>query len=237
MDWLLAPIDPSRTHEVGLALSWHGRSMVLAWGILAPLAVLAARFFKVLPWQDWPRELDTQLWWRAHWIGQSVVLALTLIGLVLVIGRDSALGLHGILGYAVLILVLAQVGFGIFRGTKGGPTAPAPDGSWRGDHYDMTPWRILFERVHKSFGYLLVLLASITVVYGIWMANAPVWMWLTLAIWWTILIIAFIILQRRGFAVDTYEAIWGPDPEHPGNARTRPARSMRRAAKERTPGE
>ena len=52
MDWLLAPIDPTRAHEVGLAISWHARLMVLGWGILAPLAVIIARFFKVMPGQD-----------------------------------------------------------------------------------------------------------------------------------------------------------------------------------------
>jgi hypothetical protein len=58
MDWLLAPIDATRAHEVGFAVSWHARSMVLAWAVLAPLAVVIARYFKVLPGQDWPRELD-----------------------------------------------------------------------------------------------------------------------------------------------------------------------------------
>ena len=49
MEWLLAPIDQARAHEIGLGVAWHGRSMVLAWGVLAPLAVLIARFYKVLP--------------------------------------------------------------------------------------------------------------------------------------------------------------------------------------------
>ena len=31
------------------------------------------------------------------------------------------------------------------------------------------------------------------------------------------LILAFITLQRRGYAYETYQAIWGPDPRHPGN--------------------
>ena len=60
-DWLLGPIDPSRAHEVGTLISWHARTMVLAWGILAPLAVMIARFFKVLPSQNWPGELDNPI--------------------------------------------------------------------------------------------------------------------------------------------------------------------------------
>ena len=36
MEWLLAPIDGTRPHEVGILLSWHGRTMVLAWAFLIP---------------------------------------------------------------------------------------------------------------------------------------------------------------------------------------------------------
>ncbi|MEO1779237.1 MAG: cytochrome b561 domain-containing protein [Pseudomonadota bacterium] len=215
MDWLLAPIDAARAHEVGWAVSWHGRSMVLAWGLMAPLAVLIARYFKVMPGQDWPRELDNQTWWRSHWLGQTLVVGLTVFGIALVFGGGGAWNLHARLGYAVLVLALAQVGFGLFRGTKGGPS----DTDMRGDHYDMTPWRVMFEWVHKLAGYTLLLVAMSTVALGMWHANAPVWMWLGLGLWWSALAIAAIHLQRRGYAIDTYQAIWGPGPEHPGNRR------------------
>ncbi|KMW58506.1 hypothetical protein AIOL_003481 [Candidatus Rhodobacter oscarellae] len=220
MEWLLAPIDPTRAHEVGFAISWHGRAMVLAWGGLAPLAVLAARFFKVLPGQDWPRELDSQAWWRAHWIGQSLVLGLTVFALALVLPqRSGAAGAHGWLGYAVLVCLAAQVLLGVLRGSKGGPTAPAPDGSPRGDHFDMTRWRLIFEHAHKSLGYLTLVLAAVAILYGMWAANAPRWMWIGLLLWWVLLLALSAILQRRGWAVDTYQAIWGDDPSLPGNRR------------------
>ena len=215
MDWLLAPVDAARAHEVGLAVAWHGRSMVLAWGLLAPLAVLIARYFKVMPGQDWPRELDNQTWWRSHWLGQSVVVLLTVIGISLVFGGGGDWNLHARLGYAVLVLALAQVGFGLFRGTKGGPG----EVDIHGDHYDMTLWRVMFEWVHKLTGYALLVIAMFTVALGMWHANAPVWMWLSLSLWWLALAIAAIRLQRRGYAIDTYQAIWGPGSEHPGNRR------------------
>ena len=79
LDWLLLPLDPDRPHQVSVLVSWHGRLMVLAWGILLPLGVLIARYFKVAPRQNWPAELDNRLWWHAHlslqWFG--VVLSLT----------------------------------------------------------------------------------------------------------------------------------------------------------------
>lgn len=229
MDWLLSPIDSSRAHEVGFAISWHARSMVLAWGILAPVAVLIARFFKVWPGQNWPSELDNQNWWRGHWIGQSVVVGLSVVGLVLVMPADFVdMSLHSKLGYAVLAGAFFQMLLGFLRGSKGGPSAPAPDGSNHGDHYDMTPWRLMFEMLHKSLGYATVLLAIVTVLLGLWKANGPIWMWLILALWWMAVIVAFVLLQKRGMAIDTYQAIWGPDQKHPGNQRPATGWGMRR---------
>ena len=219
MDWWLAPIDPSRVHEVGFAVSWHARSMTLAWAVIAPSAVMAARFLKVLPGQDWPRELDTQVWWRSHWMGQAIVILLTVFGLGLILGSATGGSVHGVLGYATILLAFFQVVLGIFRGSKGGPTAPAPDGSLRGDHYDMTPWRRMFEWVHKVSGYALLALAAATVVFGLWEANAPRWMWALIAAFWTLLATMAMILQHQGWAIDTYQAIWGPGQEHPGNRR------------------
>lgn len=231
MDWLLAPIDPTRAHEVGFAISWHARSMVFAWGVLAPLAVLIARFFKVMPGQNWPQELDNQTWWRGHWFGQIIVVCLSLAGMVLVFPADfDDMSLHSQLGYTVLCFMAVQVGLGFLRGSKGGPTAPAPDGSPRGHHYDMTPWRIAFETLHKVIGYTTLCLAVITILLGLWKANGPVWMWLLLTVWWAALVVIFVILQKRGMAVDTYQAIWGPSLEHPGNRRAAPGWGMKRVA-------
>ena len=227
-DWLSTPIDATRPHDVGLALSWHGRFMVLGWGVLAPVAVLIARFLKVLPGQDWPRELDSQMWWRTHWMSQILVAVLTVtaIGLVLPLASQSRT-LHGWLGYGVLLLLILQVGFGALRGSKGGPTAPAADGSTHGDHFDMTRHRRAFEVVHKSVGYMALILGAITILLGLWTANAPKWMWFVLIPWWLVLVLCFVILQKRGHAIDTYQAIWGDDPTLPGN-RLKPSWGMNR---------
>lgn len=228
-EWLLAPIDPSRAHDVGFAVSWHARSMVLGWGVLAPLAVLIARFFKVLPSQKWPQELDSTFWWRSHWIGQSAVFLLTMIGVALVLPSDfQSMSLHNWMGYGVVALVLVQVGLGVFRGSKGGPTARAADGTTAGHHYDMTPWRRMFETLHKTLGYSVLVLAAATILLGLWKANAPVWMWISLVLWWSTLVLAFVALQQRGMAVDTYQAIWGDDPSHPGNRLPPPGWGVRR---------
>jgi len=231
LEWLIAPLDPARPHEVGIALSWHARFMVLGWGILTPLAIIIARYFKVLPGQDWPRELDNKFWWRSHWMTQTLVLFLTAVGLALILASPQNTGeaiVHRMLGYAILVLAAVQALSGLFRGSKGGPTDPRADGSLRGDHYDMTPHRLLFERVHKGCGYLALALMVGAITTGIWTANAPNWMWLMLLAWWAVLAAISVYLQRQGRAVDTYQAIWGPDPAHPGNRMEQQGWGMKR---------
>jgi cytochrome b561 len=203
--------------------------MVLGWGMLAPLAVLIARYFKVIPGQDWPRELDNQTWWRSHWIGHCIVVGLSICAFGLVLPTDfDTMTLHTQFGYAVLLLVLIQVVLGVFRGNKGGPAASKASGTPRGHHYDMTPRRLLFEALHKSLGYGLLTLAAATILLGLWQSNGPIWMWIALLSWWTFLVGVFVVLQKRGMAIDTYQAIWGTDPAHPGNTGKAPGWGVRR---------
>lgn len=218
MDWLLTPIDPGRAHLVDTAIAWHARLMVLSWGILLPLGVLIARFFKVMPRQNWPERLDNRFWWLSHLGLQYMGGGLMLAAFALLAGAQGLKGLatpHAVFGYAALALGLGQIVGGWLRGTKGGPG----EASLRGDHYDMTPRRVAFEYLHKSLGYLALALSVGAILSGLWQANGPRWMWLVLALWWSLWLIAFIGFQRQGRAFDTYQAIWGPSPDHPGNRR------------------
>lgn len=220
LDWLLAPIDARRPHHLGPGLSWHGRLMVLAWGVLVPTGVIAARFFKVLPRQRFPEVVDSRVWWRTHLAAQIGAILVTLAGLALVLSSDrgvastASLWTHRALGYCVLALGVAQGVSGAFRGSKGGPTDRRGP---RGDHYDMTPRRRAFERFHKAAGYAALALSLAAVLTGLWQANGPRWMWITLVAWWALLAAMFLAFQRRGMVVDTYLAIWGPEAHHPGN--------------------
>jgi hypothetical protein len=117
-----------------------------------------------------------------------------------------------------VVLVLGQFLGGWLRGSKGGPTDPAPDGSLHGDHYAMTGRRIVFEYGHKIGGYLALCVAVGAILTGLWQANAPLWMWLVFICWWIFLLTMATIFQYKGRVIDTYQAIWGPDPVHPGNA-------------------
>lgn len=224
--WLMTPISGAAEHTLALQVAWHGRLMVLAWAAGIPVAVLLARFYKVTPRQRWPQHLDNSFWWHAHRLINYTALALTLIALVLIWDVASHAGtlrqVHAWMGWTVLASGVAQILGAYLRGSKGGPTDArrAANGNaidWHGDHYDMTPRRILFERVHKSLGYCAMLLAAVTVLTGLWSADAPRWMWLAIAAWWCVWALMFWRLQSQGRCIDTYQAIWGPGKEHPGN--------------------
>ena len=219
LDWLSMPLSGSPEHGIATWTAWHARAMVLAWTILLPAGMFIARFCKIHPRQGWPASLDSKFWWRTHVATQTVGVLAMSVGLALAWGQGAAATgparLHHLLGWSVAAIAALQVTGGALRGTKGGPGAK----TMRGDHYDMTPRRILFEWLHKSLGWVAVPLAVTASGIGLAMADAPRWMPLVIALWWIGYLSLFVILQRAGWCVDTYQAIWGNDPAHPGNQR------------------
>lgn len=217
IDWLLTPLSGASDHSIAPWAAWHARAMVLAWAVLLPLGVMAARFFKTTP--RWPQQLDSKPWWLAHRSLQYSGVTLMTLGVALAWNQGMAATdlarLHAWGGWAVCSLGWMQLAGGLLRGSKGGPT----DIRMRGDHYDMSPWRVAFERTHKSLGWLAVLAALAVITMGLTLADAPRWMALAIAAWWLFLVAAFVRLQLGGRCIDTYQAIWGPDPRHPGNRR------------------
>lgn len=220
-DWLLTPLSGAAHAEPPAWLIWHARAMVAGWSVVLPLGMLIARFFKVTPGQDWPRVLDNPLWWRWHVRGQSFGVALVTLGLALAFGRGVSVAplasWHHRIGWLLAGIAWAQVVGGLLRGDKGGPT----DARMRGDHYDMTIRRRVFERVHKTLGWMAPPLAVVATAMGLWLADTPRWMPLLLALWWLSIAAAFVVMEASGRRVSTYQAIWGPDPIHPGNRRAR----------------
>jgi hypothetical protein len=215
--WLASPLSGASEHVIESPVFWHARLMVLAWAVCLPLGALVARYLKVTPRQDWPRVLDNKFWWHTHRSLQySGVLAMSL-GLWLVWRTSdapvlSATGLHRWLGWLVLVLGWSQVVAGILRGSKGGPTAP----QMAGDHYHMSRWRVVFEHLHKSLGWVAIAIAVVVILLGLVTADAPRWMLFALLAWWAALLGAAAYLQARGCCLDTYQAIWGTDPGLPG---------------------
>lgn len=218
LSWLQTPLSGASAHHIAPSISWHARFMVLAWGILLPVGTIVARFYKVTLAQNWPQELDNKRWWHTHRWSQISGVVLMSIGVVLALrgaaGLESAsASLHRLLGWAVCAMGWGQLLLGLYRGSKGGPT----DTQMRGDHYDMTPWRLVFERWHKGMGWVAVLCAVPTVALGLVAADAPRWMAVVLAAWWLALGLWFVRMQLAGRCMDTYQAIWGPDASHPGH--------------------
>jgi hypothetical protein len=217
--WLLTPLSGDSVHEITHAVSWHARLMVLSWGLLLPLGVMVARFLKIMPKQDWPRQLDNKTWWRIHLTTQKLGVLIACVGGYLVAGEHvtskhpSLSQLHDYAGWVIVVMGLLQAIGGILRGSKGGPT----EACLRGDHYDMSRRRRLFETAHKVMGYGALLLAVCTILLGLIITDAPRWMVCVLSVWWLCLIVSFMCLQNNGWCVDTYQAIWGDSLEHPGN--------------------
>lgn len=218
------PIDDTRAHVIDATTRWHARLMSLAWSFFFPFAILAARFYKVTPQQRFPEELDNQWWWNTHRICVTVGSIAALLGLSLayflssiVVGANS---LHQYAGWVALALLCVQIFSGLLRGTSGGPKRANYTGDIRGDHFDMTLRRIVFERVHKSSGYVALACAWLATLAGLWSVNSPLWIWLLVSSWWMVLGIIGVRLQMQQRAIDTYQAIWGTHPALKGNQMT-----------------
>ncbi len=213
-------------HQISATFAWHGRLMVLSWTILLPIGILIARYFKVTPMQDWPNKLDNKLWWHSHLALQiSGVLCMSIgVGLVWVSTGRTAFGqsLHASLGWLVVLSGWMQLVGGYLRGSKGGPlqadTGFDASSVRHGDHYDMTRRRVIFEWLHKLCGYGALLLSILVTGLGLKLAAAPLWMYMTIGLWWVAVLVVAYKLQRAGRCIDTYQAIWGPDTRHPGNS-------------------
>ena len=197
----------------------HGGLMIFAWIILAPLCVLIARFLKVMPGQDFPQIKDNPFWWRWHWIGQSVAVAISTAGFAaIVIAKGGAMPAttHGALGLCIVIAGWLQIIGGLLRGSKGGPTDaradPARPETWRGDHYDMTLRRRIFEGAHKAAGYGAVLLAPVAAWQGLELAGIERLVSVSTQCFTATIAIAFIAGEWAGWRVPTWRAIWGDEP-------------------------
>ena len=219
MDWLMSPLSGAAHPGLAPWAAWHARCMVLGWGLLLPLGALIARYFKLTRQPGQPQPLDPKGWWHAHrwlqWLGVAAMSAGAALAWGQAAGASAAARAHAWAGWALVLVAWLQVAGGLLRGSKGGPTEP----HLRADHYDMTPRRQAFERLHKGLGWL-ALLASVGVIsLGLVLVDAPRWMAVTLAAWWGLLAAAAWRWQAQGRCLDTYQAIWGADTAHPGNRR------------------
>ncbi|CAM4019834.1 cytochrome b561 domain-containing protein [Deinococcus marmoris] len=195
----------------------HAGLMLTAWVLVLPAGILIARFFKVTARQGYPRVLDNRLWFKAHVVMQYAGVICTTLGLALAWFHTGRLNLsmpHTLLGLGAVALGWLQIIWGVRRGSKGGPTDPA---GMRGDHYDMTPHRWVFEWIHRGGGYLALLLALGAAWSGLRLVNAPGWIGWILLLFPLLFATAFWLLSRQRWRVtSSYTAIWGPAHPQPG---------------------
>jgi hypothetical protein len=197
------------------AIVAHGALMATAWAAMLPAGAAIARWRKVTRAQRFPDQLDNQFWWNRHRQLQYGGIVLTLLGLgaILVHTGGRFAGLHGQLGLLLVLASLLQLALSGLRGSKGGPTDPRADPArpetWRGDHFDMTPKRIAFERAHKALGWGSLAAGALAIALGAALIGVPDALSVTLAL--PYLAFAFFAARQAqaGRRVDTYVAIWG----------------------------
>lgn len=212
-----------RSGTLTTAMAVHGTLMIMAWGALLPLGGIVARYFKVTPRQRYPVELDNPFWWVWHRGLQygGIAVATIALGVILSETHGRFDTPHAWCGLTVMSVGWLQVASALLRGSKGGPTDEGArvdnPGTWRGDHYDMTARRRLFEGWHKRAGWAVLALAAVTMLLGADLAGAPTWLFGVLGLLGAALLLAVVDGHARHRWIDTYLALWGSDPSHPGN--------------------
>lgn len=212
----------------------HATLMLTAWGVLLPCGGIVARYFKVTPRQNYPAEVDNLFWFNTHRVVQYAGMAVATAGLALIVSETGGRfdTWHGRCGLVVMLVGWLQIVSTWLRGHKGGPADtradPADPLTWRGDHYDMTRRRLIFEAWHKRAGWAVLALAGVTVLLGVELVGAPSWLVGLAGGLQAAAVLGIVDGRLRGRWVDTYHAIWGPDPVHPGNRKVSAAPSRPR---------
>ncbi|MCP5087210.1 MAG: hypothetical protein GY952_10460 [Rhodobacteraceae bacterium] len=214
-----------RTIEINW--NYHALLMFGVWIVLVPLCITIIRYFKPRPSEFGLRRKVSirhkEWWWfNVHKYGLYLAIILSLGGLVvaLVVSKGISGSMHSLLGMMTILMGCLQVVTGVLRGTHGGkhynnadPNDPA---TWRGDHYDRSIRRRMFEAYHKTAGMFTLLCAVGAVGSGLMQYPMPVLSWflflvpLSLLATWVFLE----FLERR---YDGYRAVHGYGMEHPYN--------------------
>ena len=196
LDWLRAPLHTGPLDDVNPVDFWHGVLMGTAGAVLVPVAVLAARYWKIVPGQDWPRIINHRGWQRVHGLcGVAAVLCLVAGVAMAFQGMSLASHLahpHAWMGWGVMAVLLLLVVNIALRGSIGGPGRHQPRTLVHlhdvpGDHYDMTRRRRIFEHGHRWLGYGLMLALFANVMTGYWHVNVPRGLALATLAWWACL--------------------------------------------------
>mmetsp|Transcript_4107 Transcript_4107/g.3899 ORF Transcript_4107/g.3899 Transcript_4107/m.3899 type:complete len:200 (+) Transcript_4107:102-701(+) len=133
--------------------------MLIGWGTLIPLGVIIAKLGRHLK--------PDGLWFKIHRPLQIIGLSFTLVGWIIALTQFTALehgkgkqNIHTRLGMVVMFMGLLQPLNAFLR-----PHHNADD--------KKTKLRFAWEILHKSFGYMAVLLAVVVIAFGTMILPRP----------------------------------------------------------------
>lgn len=207
--------------------NYHALLMVFVWVVLVPFCITVMRFHKPPPSEKGIRR-DVSLWnpewwfFSVHKYGLFFAMFLCLAGAAVAFTASGGFSgsVHAWFGTLTVLLGVGQIISSQMRGTRGGKyrdgANPDDPSTWRGDQYDRTPKRRMFEAVHKTCGYFTVLFAFGSVGSGLMQFNMPVLTVLFLIICFAWLAV-WTIYQFKGRDYDGYRVAHGYGLEHPYN--------------------
>lgn len=207
--------------------NYHALLMFGIWIVLVPLCITIIRYFKPKPTEYGLRRKvairHVEWWWfNVHKYGLYLAVILSLGGLLVavVVSKGISGSVHSILGLLTILMGCLQVLTGMLRGTHGGKYYNNADlndpASWRGDHYDRTFRRRIFEAYHKTAGIFTLFCAFGAVGSGLMQYPMPVLAWLLFLIPLAFLA-AWVFLEFHERRYDGYRAAHGYSMEHPYN--------------------
>ncbi len=204
--------------------SLHAWLMFSLWFVLAPVSILAMRYLKPKPREYGVPNAGSYFFSRMHFLGLQATVVLSLLGgaLAFLVSRGFSGSLHACFGVATILFGTLQIISAWMRGTHGGKYGhdanPDDPSTWGGDHYDMTPRRIWFEAYHKASGYFTLAMAFGAIATGL----AQYWVG-SIALAGVVLFFGYgvivVVAEGKGMRFDTYRAVYGTHPDHPGNQR------------------
>jgi len=214
-----------RTIEINWG--YHAILMFCTWMVLVPLCIIIIRFGKPKPSEFGVQtkiSIRNMRWWwfNTHKYGLFLAMFLALggVAVALIVSGGFSGSVHSMFGLLTVTMGCLQVISALLRGTHGGKYYNNADlnnpATWRGDHYDHTTHRRIFEAYHKTSGYFTCFFAVAAVGSGLMQYSMPILTGLMFVLPLAYLA-TWILLQFLGRDYDGYRAVHGYGMEHPYN--------------------
>ena len=167
----------------------HGTVMVFSWMVFASSGVLFARYGRSIRFNKMKQILGDDIWFQVHRLSLVIAVIGTLLGFFLILGQAGGqwvdlavdggrLFAHSILGGIIVCCALIQAWMALFR-----------------CHPD-SPFRFIFNWVHRTTGALAFILSVPTIFLGVFILQKYHDGFVTIMSLWTAwIVIVFIIFE------------------------------------------